>query len=156
MSSSGGSQTQTLVAQTAHQILHLVLRPGNSVQEAWAQVQQELSQQVQSEVTPQFLQNLEELVLARGLDGQAAVDLVKVVLLKKIKTILDGIIAKYPVSVQREADEALAEVQRALSQPCSPGPPHVAAPAAANAAATSSGSSMVATIANVFLGRDGR
>ena len=132
------SHTQTtVVTQTTNQVLQLVLRgrPG-SVRQAFGRVQEQLEQAVQAEMTPEFMQDLEQEVAALGLEGEAARDVVVVVILKKIEELLQKIIAGHPPEVQQEADEALEEISQALSAQSAASP--AAVPEASPSAASSS------------------
>ena len=88
-------------------------------------------------MTPEFMRNLEQEVAARGLEGEAARDVVVVVILKKIEQLLKKMIARYTPEAQREAEEALAEIRQALSAR-SAGPATVPATASSSAASSSS------------------
>lgn len=142
----GASASVTVVEQAVQHVLHLVLHPRNTVEEAWLAVHAELENRCQQEITQDWLRRLMEMVEQMNLTEGEARDTASCTVLRKILKILDSIIAKYPPEVQERARAKFAEIESSSVVPgWTPNPtPQPSVPGAASGNASSSSSPSVA------------
>jgi len=110
--------TQTVVAAQNTQ-MQVWLNPTNSdipahMQGPWRELCQEMATQVQQALNEEFMKRLCDALASKGLDEETLKDTVLLIVLKKIRNLLDKVLSQFPADVTDKANRVMDEIDAEL------------------------------------------